>query len=310
MKNNCIPKGLVLLEKLFENNDVAKNHGVKPSHEDVEDINVGIEHEPRLVNISTKLSAEEKEKYLNFLKQHSDVFAWSYDDLKVYVTSVIKHTIPLKENENHFKKKIRRVSPLLLPLIEKEIGKLFDAKIIICLRHSKWLANIVPIRKKNGEIRLCIESRNLNRVPLKDNYPLPKMDHLLQKVVGAHRISTLDGIPGYNQILIHPNDQEKTTFTTPWGTFMYVKMPFGLMNVGATFQRAMDITFSEEKDNFLVICLDDIMVFSRSDEDHIRHLEQVFQKCKENGVSLNPKKSNFALEEGKLSWAYYFQRGY
>ena len=81
---------------------------------------------------------------------------------------------------------------------------------------------------------------------------------------------------------------------------MYAKMPFGFMNVGATLQRAMDITFSEEKDKFVVIYLDDIMVFSRSYEDHIRHLEKVFQKCKKFGVSLNPKKSNFALEEGKI----------
>jgi len=188
----------------------------------------------------------------------------------------------------------------LLPLIEKEIRKLFDAKIIVCLKHSKWLANNVPVRKKIGEIRLCIDFRNLNRVSLKDNYPLPKMDHILKKVVGAHRISTLDGFSGYNQILVHPEDQEKTAFTTPWGTFMYAKMPFGLMNVGATFQLAMDITFSEEKDKFLVICLDDITVFLGSDEDHLRHLEQVFQKCKTFGVSLNHKKSIFSLEEGKL----------
>ena len=96
--------------------------------------------------------------------------------------------------------------------------------------------------------------------------------------MGYHKISTLDEFSGYNQILVHPDDQEKTTFTTPWGTFMYAKMPFGLMNVGATFKRAMDITFLEEKDNFLLIYLDDIMVFSKSDEDHIRHLEKVFQK--------------------------------
>lgn len=76
----------------------------------------------------------------------------------------------------------------------------------------------------------------------------------------------LDVFSGYNQILVHPEDQEKTTFTTPWGTFMCAKMPFGLMNVGATFQRAMDIAFSKEKDKFVVIYLDDITVYSKSDE--------------------------------------------
>ena len=131
LKNNCIPKGLVPLDKLFENNDVANNPGVEPSREDVEDINVVTKQEPRLVKISSKLSAEAKEKYLNLLKQYSNVFAWSYDDLKVYATNVIRHTIPLKENEKPFKHKLRRVNPLLLPLIEKEIRKFFDAKIIV-----------------------------------------------------------------------------------------------------------------------------------------------------------------------------------
>jgi len=83
---------------------------------------------------------------------------------------------------------------------------------------------------------------------------------------------------------------EKKTFTTPWGTFMYVKMPFGLMNAGATFQRAMDIAFAEEKDKFVVIYLDDITIFSQSDEEHIKHLEQVLKKCRKFGISLNPKK--------------------
>jgi hypothetical protein len=95
------------------------------------------------------------------------------------------------------------------------------------------------------------------------------MDHILQKVVGASRISLLDGFFGYNQVLFHPDDQEKTTFTTPCRTFMYVKMPFGLMNVGATFQREMDIAFVDELGRFIVIYLDDVTVYSKTDEEHL-----------------------------------------
>lgn len=146
MKNNCIPKGLVPLEKLFENNDMEKNPRVKPSHEDVEDVNVGTEEDPRIVKLSSKFYVEAKDKYVNLLKQYSNLFAWSYDDLKFYDTSIIRHTIPLKENEKPFKQKIRRVNPLLLLLIEKEIKKLLGAKIIVYLRHSRCLDNIVPVR--------------------------------------------------------------------------------------------------------------------------------------------------------------------
>jgi hypothetical protein len=110
----------------------------------------------------------------------------------------------------------------------------------------------------------------------------------------------LDGFSGYNQIMVHLDDQEKTMFTTPWGTFMYAKIPFGLMNAGAMFQRDMDIDFFDEEDKFIVIYLDDITVYSTLDEEHIKHLRRAFEKCRKFGISLNPKKSNFSMEEGKL----------
>ena len=119
-----------------------------------------------------------------------------------------KDTIP-------FKQKLRPISPLLLPVIEKEIHKLLKAKIIVPLRYSKWIANLVVVRKKNGEIRLCVDFRNLNKCSKKYNYPLPKMEHLLQKVLGARVMSFLDGFFGYIQVAVHPDDQEKTAFTTP-----------------------------------------------------------------------------------------------
>ena len=93
--------------------------------------------------------------------------------------------------------------------------KLLQAKIIVPLRYSDWVSNLVPIRKKNGEIRLCVDFKNLNRSSLKDNNPLLKMDYVLQKVTGAHRLSMVDGFSGYNQVAVEKEDQKKTTFTTP-----------------------------------------------------------------------------------------------
>ena len=126
------------------------------------------------------------------------------------------------------------------------------------------------------------------------------MDHILQRLVGSKTISLLDGFSGYNKILVHPDDQLKTSFITPWGTFMYVKILFGLMNAGATFQRAMDIAFSEELGYFIIIYLDDIIALSKTDEEHLEHLRIVFEKCIKFGLSLNPKKTMFGLQEGKL----------
>jgi hypothetical protein len=148
---------------------------------------------------------------------------------------------------------------------------------------------------------LCVDFRNLNKVSLKDHYSFPKMDHILQKVVGSPNMSMLDGFSGYNQIMVHPDDQEEMTFTTPWGTFMYAKLPFWLMNAGEMFQRDMAIDFADEKYKFIVIYLDDITVYSSSNAEYLKHLRRAFQKCRKFEISLNPKKSNFTIEEGKLS---------
>eukprot|EP00253_Pinus_taeda_P034932 PITA_34932 len=253
-----------------------------------------------MVKLSKTLPPDKKLKYIKLFKEFQDIFSWSYEDLKSYDTSIIQHTIPLKENQKPFKQKLRRINPVLLPLIEKEVIRMYKAGIIAPIRFSEWISNLVPTRKKTGEIRLCVDLRNLNKVSLKDHYPLPKMDHILQRVVGASRISLLDGFSGFNQILVHPDDQDKTAFTKPWGTFKYVKMPFGLKNAGATFQRAMDIAFSKEIHDFLVVYLDDLTAFSKSYQEHLEHLRQVFLICRKYGISLNPKKSLFGLEEGKL----------
>jgi ribonuclease HI len=300
LPSNHIPRGLVPLERLFDSNDVSVKRKVSEEDDGTIQCNIGTESKPKYVKLSKSLTGEQRSEYVRLLKGFADVFAWTYEDLKTYDTSIIEHKIPLKEEAKPFRQKLRQINPMLLPIMEREVKKLLQAQIIVPLRYSEWVANLVPVRKKNGEIRLCVDFRNLNRSSRKDNYPLPKMEHILQRVTGASRISMIDGFSGYNQVSVLPEDREKTAFTTPWGTFMYAKMPFGLMNAGATFQRAMDIAFVGEKDKFVVIYLDDITVFSRSDVEHRHHLRKVFLKCRKFGISLSPTKSLFAMKEGKL----------
>ena len=118
--------------------------------------------------------------------------------MKSYDTNIIQHNIPLKEDHKNFKQKLGRISPVLMPTIEKEVKRMYDAQIIAPIRYSNWISNFVTTRKKTGETRLCVDFRNLNKVSLKDNYPLPKKDHILQRVVGSSRISLPDGFSGYN----------------------------------------------------------------------------------------------------------------
>ena len=152
LKNNCIPKGLIPLEKIFDQNDVSKSPRMQANDEEVETCNLGTVVVPKMINIFKFLSVEMKHKYIEMMKKFIDVFAWSYAYLKKYDPTIIQNTIPMKENEKPFKQKLRRINPLLMPLIEKEIKKLLDAKIIVPIRFSKWLANLVPVRKKSGEI--------------------------------------------------------------------------------------------------------------------------------------------------------------
>ena len=148
------------------------------------------------------------------------------------------------------------------------------------MRHLKWVSNLVPVRKKSGEIRLyCVDFRNLNRASNKDNYPVPPMEKILQMVSGSELFSLLDGFSGYNQVLVAEEDKLKTTFRTRWGTFAYRRMPFGLINIGATFHRAMDIAFHGLIGCSVVVYLNDIMIFSKKREEHAFHLKQIFERC-------------------------------
>jgi len=115
-------------------------------------------------------------------------------------------------DEKPVQQKLRKIHPNIEIQIKAELNKLYKAKIIFPIRHSKWVSNLVPVRKKNGDIRICIDFRNLNKGCQKYNFSLPTMGHILQLVVGSELMSFLDGFSGYNQILVHPDDRLKATF--------------------------------------------------------------------------------------------------
>jgi hypothetical protein len=223
-----------------------------------------------------------------------------YDNLKTFDPNIIQHVIPMKPPTLPFQQKLRKMHPKLEPTVQKELNKLLNAKIIFPVRNTRWVSNLFPVQKKSGEIRLCVNFRNLNRASDKDNYPIPPMEQILQQVYSSERLSLLDGFLGYNQVLMSPPDQLKTTFHTPWGTYAYQKMPFGLINAGATFQKEMDIDFQGLINRSVIVYLADVTVFSKNKTDHLTHLRVILQRCHKYSISLNPKKSIFAVEQGKL----------
>ena len=126
-KSNFIPKGLVPLERIFSKYDTLLKPVVQSSEENVVDCNIGSAEQPRMVKISKALTAEQRNRYIKLLKEHVDVFAWSYEELRTYDTGIIHHKVPLKPNVKPFRQKLRRINPALFPVIEKEVKKLLDA---------------------------------------------------------------------------------------------------------------------------------------------------------------------------------------
>ena len=148
LKNNQILKGVIPLEILFDKNDMPLKSTLQPQPEEVEDYNIGTKEESGMVNISKYLPPGVKSKYKNLLGQYKDVFAWSYEELRTYNTTVIEHKLPLKPGIKPFRQKLRQINHILLPVVEREVKKLLDTKIIVPLRYSDWVENLVPARKR------------------------------------------------------------------------------------------------------------------------------------------------------------------
>ena len=153
---------------------------------------------------------------------------------------------------------------------------------------------LIPTRSITGW-RMCIDYRKLNSITRKDHFPLSFMDQILERVAGHQFYCFLDGYSGYNQIEIALEDQEKTTFTCPFGTFAYRRMPFGLCNAPTTFQRCMLSIFSDMVEHFLDIFMDDFFVFGNSFDDCLTNLEKVLNRCKEKNLVLNWEKYHFMV---------------
>ena len=192
------------------------------------------------------------------------------------------------------------MNPSIDLLVKKELNKLHTFKIIFPVRHTTWVANLVSVIKKYGEIRICIDFLNLNLESLKDNYLVPLMEQILQSVYRFALLSLLDGFFRYNRELVAKEDHLKMTFRIKWGTYAYDKIHFGPINVGETFQWAMDIAFRGLINRSVVVYLDDIIVYSRNQCDHIPELKEIFEQCQWYVISLNPKKSIFSIEDETL----------
>lgn len=199
------------------------------------------------VCISSTLSNEMKSKLISLLFSYMDCFAWSYDEMPGIDRSLIEHELPIKPGYKPVKQPSRRMSNEVTLLVKEEIEKLLKAKFIKPTRYVEWLSNIVPVMKKNGKLRICIDFRSLNSATPKDEYPMPIADLLIDSAAKYEIMTFMDGHAGYNQIFLAERDTNKTALrcSGALGTYKWLVMPFGLKNAGATYQRTMNLIFHD-----------------------------------------------------------------
>ena len=274
------------------------------------------EHEQCPVVISALLSTAQENSLLQVLKQNKKALGWRISDLKGISPEVCTHHIYLEEEEKSVRQLQRRLNPHMQEVVRAEVLMLLQVGIIYPISNSTWVSPTQVVPKKSGittvhnekgeEIptrlttgwRVCIDYRRLNEVTRKDHFPLPFMDQLLERISGYPFYCFLDGYSGYFQIEIVAEDQEKTTFTCPFGTYAYRRMPFGLCNAPATFQRCMLSIFSDLVKRIMEVYMDDITVYGENFEKCLFNLETILHRCIEKNLVLNWEKCHFMVSQG------------
>ncbi|KAG7548022.1 Reverse transcriptase domain [Arabidopsis suecica] len=201
-------------------------------------------------------------------------------------------TIELEPGTTPVSKAPYRMAPTEMAELKKQLEELLD-KGFIRPSSSPWGAPVLFVKKKDGSFRLCIDYRGLNKVTVKNKYPLPRIDELLDQLRGARWFSKIDLASGYHQIPIEPSDVRKTAFRTRYGHYEFVVMPFGLTNAPAAFMKMMNGIFREFLDEFVIIFIDDILVYSKDRETHQNHIRTVLERLREQKLFAKLSKCSF-----------------
>lgn len=240
-------------------------------------------------NIGDQLSSEQREDLRKLLTKFEKVF-----DEKPGQTTLAEHRIQIGDHT------AIRLPPYRLPhaykdAVQKEIKEMLASKIIES-SESEWAAPLVPVKKKDNTIRLCVDYRKLNAITKVDPYPMPRVDDMIDEVGNAKYISTLDLTKGYWQVPVSEKDRPKTAFVTPFGLYQFTRMPFGLQGAPATFQRMVDRLLNGLSE-FSKSYIDDIIIFSNSWEEHCDHLEAVLKRIEEAGLTTKLRKCQLGMSE-------------
>nr|GEV46396.1 reverse transcriptase domain-containing protein [Tanacetum cinerariifolium] len=248
------------------------------------------EYLEQTVMINSTLSEEGRNKLCDLLQRNLDIFAWKPLDLTVVARHVVEHRLNIQEGYLLVRQKKRGQAADRNQAIQKEVGKLIEARIMKEVHYHDWLSNPVMVKKHDGSWRMCVDFKDLNKACLKDSYLLPEIDKKVESLCRFPFKCFLDAYKGYHQIQMAKEDEEKTAFITSQGIYCYTNMPFGLRNASATYQRLVDKAFHKQIGRNLEVYMDDLLIKSRTKDKIVRVIEERFKTSREINMNLNPKK--------------------
>jgi hypothetical protein len=252
------------------------------------------------VLLGSQLSDEQEKTLLRFLFNNKDVFAWSANDLCGVNRDVIEHSLNVDPSIRPRKHKLRKMSDDKVEGAQNKAKRLLSAVVIREVTYPEWLANTVMVKKANGKWRMCIDFTDLNKACPKDEFPLPIIDSLMDATATSELMSLLDCYSSYHQIWMKKEDEPKTSFITPSGTYFYLWMPEGLKNAGASFSRMTAKVLCSQIGRNVLTYVDDIIVKSTKQENHIADLQETFANLRKAGLKLNLEKCVFRVKKGKF----------
>ncbi|GJR02629.1 reverse transcriptase domain-containing protein [Tanacetum coccineum] len=256
------------------------------------------EHPEQTVMIGSDLTEKTRSKLCNLLQRSLDIFAWTPTDMTGVPRQIAEHKLNVRKGCQPVRQKKRGQAAERNVAINDEVSKLVTAGIMREVHYHDWLSNPVMVKKSDNSWRMCVDFKDLNKACPKDSYPLPEIDWKVESLCGFPFKCFLDTYKGYHQIQMVEEDEEKTAFITNQGIFCYTKMPFGLRNVGATYQRLVDKTFHGQIGRNLEVYVDDLVIKSHTEDEVVRDIEETFKTLRKINMKLNPKKCTFGVEEG------------
>jgi hypothetical protein len=277
----------------------SASRSIEPEHE-TKRVPIDLRALDETVMISQDLTSREEAKLLSFLDKNSDVLMWKTSNLTGVSRDIIEHKLQVNPSMKPKKQRLHKISDEKVTTAKVEVQRLLDAWFIREVHYPSWLTIAIMAKKKNGKWRMCTDFTNLNKWCLKDDFSLTRIDKVVDSAAGCETMALLDYFLGCHQIWLRMEDEEKTSFITPFGTYCYLRMPEGLKNVGLTFYRMTKTILKEQMERNVFADVDDIVVAGRKKETQLQDLAETFASMWRAQLKLNPYKCVFGISRGKV----------